>query len=106
LHAHARFSALFRAQAGGMFGGMGNLMEQARPACRSATLHARQTLTTPRRATRALCPQVKKAQQVVQVEAVRVQKELAACVPACALSCGLKPADTHRRRCPLTPACC
>jgi hypothetical protein len=26
-------------------------------------------------------PQVKKAQQVVQVEAVKVQKELAACVP-------------------------
>ena len=36
-------------------------------------------------------PQVKKAQQVVQVEAVKVQKELAACVPA---SCRLPVSPT------------
>ena len=35
--------------------------------------------------------QVKKAQQVVQVEAVKVQKELAACVPA---SCRLPVSPT------------
>jgi hypothetical protein len=58
---------------------MGALMEQVR-ALQRCRLPAQgvvaESLVTPDHV-----PQVKKAQQVVQVEAVKVQKELAACVP-------------------------
>jgi hypothetical protein len=48
----------------------------------------------------ALMDQVKKAQQVVQVEAVKVQKELAACVahaPAAIPLSSAADTDTHAR---------
>ena len=66
---------------------MGALMEQVR-----VLLHPHwpgvvaESSMTPDNTT-----QVKKAQQVVQVEAVKVQKELAACVPA---SCRLPVSPT------------
>jgi hypothetical protein len=75
---------------------MGALMDQARAADARpggsalswlslswARSDARDVAPAPRAARRR---QVKKAQQVVQVEAVRVQKELAACA-RCALRC-------------------
>lgn len=72
-------------QSGGLFGNMGALMEQARVALRWRGVAAESLGVWSRGPvvcdSRRNLPQVKKAQQVVQVEAVKVQKELAACVP-------------------------